>query len=131
MPARDLTESVRSFLVGYEEAFVARDGERIATMYYVPCVTVRGDGSIHAFLSGTEIRDFFQKVSDGYAGEGGLRSEMKNLSVVPIGGRSALASVTWGMLRLDGTPIRDWRQSYNLVWANERWTILASTFHLD
>jgi hypothetical protein len=51
------------------------------------------------------------------------------LAVVPIGALSALATMDWEMLREDGTVIRRWRQSYNLLRVETEWRILASTFH--
>jgi hypothetical protein len=52
-----------------------------------------------------------------------------NLHVVPIGTRSALATMDWQMLREDKTLIRRWRQSYNLLRVGTGWRILAATFH--
>jgi hypothetical protein len=54
-----------------------------------------------------------------------------DLEVVAIGARSALASLEWEMLRGDGTVLRRWNQSYNLVRVGDGWKILVSTFHLN
>jgi hypothetical protein len=62
--------------------------------------------------------------------EGLRRSEIKNLKVVPIGGRSLLATMDWVFYRGDGTLLKQWRQSYNLVRIDGRWQILLSTFHV-
>ena len=56
---------------------------------------------------------------------------MHDTEVVPVGQRSALATMTWKMLRADGNLMRQWRQSYNLVRLTEGWRILVSTFHLS
>ena len=92
---------------------------------------MRGDGSIHSFQSREEITRFFQGVADTYRGEGGIGGTMHDLEVVPIGERSALATVTWKNLRADGSVARQWRQSYNLVRFAEGWRILTATFHLS
>jgi len=55
---------------------------------------------------------------------------MDELHVSPIGGQSALATLVWKMLRRDGSLIREWRMSYNLVRVATGWQILVSTFHL-
>ena len=44
--------------------------------------------------------------------------------------RLADSTMDWEMRREDGTAIRRWRQSYNLVAVDGRWRILASTIHL-
>jgi hypothetical protein len=46
-----------------------------------------------------------------------------------MGARSALGTVTWELLREDGSVLKHWRQSYNLVRAEKGWRVLASTYH--
>ena len=105
-------------------------GDEIAKLYCAPTVTVRGDGSIHCLQSREELARFFQGVLDTYKSHGQAGTTMHDLVVVPIGDRSALATMTWKMLRADGSPIREWRQSYNVVRLEDGWRILVSTFHL-
>ena len=126
-----LEVEVSAFLNQYYEAFATFDGDQIAASYCIPTITMRGDGSIHCFQSREEIARFFQGVADTYQGEGVTRGTMHDLAVVPIGERSALATVTWKNLRPDGSVARQWRQSYNLVRFTEGWRILAATFHLS
>jgi hypothetical protein len=114
----------------YNEAWKF-DGDEIARLYCVPTVTVRGDGSIHCLQSREELARFFQGVLDTYKRDGRQSTTMHDLKVVPIGDRSALATMTWKMLRDDGSIIRQWRQSYNVVRLAEGWRILVSTFHLS
>jgi len=92
---------------------------------------MRGDGSIHSFQSREEIARFFRGIADTYRGEGSKGSTMHDLEVVPIGERAALATVTWKNLRADGSVVRQWQQSYNVVRFAEGWRILAATFHLS
>lgn len=121
--------AARRFLDLYTEVFDTRDGARIAELYCEPCVTVRGDGSVHCFASRTEVAGFFQKVADAYAAEGMHAGVYRDFEALPIGGRSALATVSWDMLRADRSVIRHWRQSYNLVETDAGWRILCSTIH--
>jgi hypothetical protein len=130
MDAQRLDDEVRSFLESYDEAFASIDGARIAALYHSPCVTLRGDGSIHC-LTSNDLAAFFQNVADTYYREGYRDGRFKILQVVPIGGRSALVTVDWELLRGDGSLIRGWRQSYNLVRVNAAWQILVSTFHVS
>jgi hypothetical protein len=126
----DPRAEVKGFLAQYVDAFLACDGARIAALYNVPCVTVRADGSIHAFVSREETQAFFQRLADTYAREGARGWAYDGLLVLTLGGRSVLASLEWEMRRDDGSAIRRWRQSYNLVAAEGGLRILASTFHL-
>jgi hypothetical protein len=111
----------------YDEAWKV-EGDEIAKLYYAPTVTVRGDGSIHRLQSHEELARFFQGVLDTYKNQGFARATMHDLTVVPIGERSALATMTWKQFRTDGSPIRDWRQSYNMVRLAEGWRILVPHF---
>ena len=125
-----LEAEMSAFLNQYSEAFVNYDGDQIAELYCVPTITMRGDGSIHCFQSREEIARFFQGVADTYRGEG-ASGTMHDLEVVPIGERSALATVTWKNLRPDGSVARQFRNSYNVVRFAEGWRILVSTVHLS
>jgi hypothetical protein len=126
-----LEREMSAFLNQYNETFATFDGEQIAEFYIVPTITMRGDGSIHCFQSREEIVRFFQGVADTYKGEGTEGATIHDLVAVPIGERSALATLTWKNLRADGSVARQWRQSYNLVRFAQGWRILAATFHLN
>ena len=130
MTNSELTSDVRAFLDDYNEAFASIDGHRIADLYHLPTVTMRGDGSIHCFQSRAELATFFQGVADTYQRDGYAGGRFDDLHVSPIGSRSALATLDWKMARGDGSLIRKWRQSYNLVRGDSGWRILVSTFHL-
>jgi ketosteroid isomerase-like protein len=131
MTLQPLTNSVQSFLDSYAQAFLAIDGAKIAEHYNAPCVTVRADGSVHCLLTSEELQTFFQTVAETYHREGCRRWQYFALDVNPIGAQSLLASLNWEMLRKDGSVIRRWRQSYNLLQRGADWRILASTFHQD
>jgi len=130
MVADSLIAEVNVFYKAYAEAFHAVSGVRIADFYYTPCLAMRGDGSIHCFQSRPEIEKFFHGVADTYYKEGLRRSEFNNLEVVPIGGRCLLATMEWVFYRGDGSLLKQWRQSYNLVRVETGWQILASTYHI-
>ena len=130
MVASSLITELDSLFQAYAEGFHAIDGSRIADFFCTPCLTMRGDGSIHCFQSRPEIATFFHGVADTYYKEGLRRSEFKNLEVVPVGGRALLATGQWMFYREDGTPLKQWRQSYNLVRVDGTWRILLSTFHI-
>jgi hypothetical protein len=126
-----LNEEVRSFLAAYMREFSSLSGARIASLYHVPCVTVRGDGTIHSLQTRQDVERFFEGVAAAYAREGAHgEGRYKNLEVHPIGGRSVLVTVDWELQREDGSVIREWGQSYNLVRGETGWQVLLSTFHL-
>ena len=131
MQAHEWEAEVGRFLGAYIEAFLSNDGARIAGMYNTPSVTVRADGSVHAFQTIDELQSFFQGLADTYSKAGSKKWKYTNLSIEPVGARSAIATLDWEMQREDGSIIRGWRQTYNFILADGRARILASTFHLS
>ena len=130
MDVQRLKDEVGSFLDSYNTAFASIDGARVAALYHSPCVTLRGDGSIHC-LASHDLERFFQGVADTYYREGYRNGRFKIVDLMPIGRRSALVTVDWELLREDASVLRGWRQSYNLVRVQDGWRILVSTFHVN
>jgi hypothetical protein len=131
MSAPELTDEVSRFFVDFVDAFHSFNGARIAARYAVPGIALRADGSIEPVQSRPEIERFFQAAVDSYRRDGCRGIRFKDLDVVPMGRTSALGTVTWELLREDGSVLRAWRQSYNLVRVGAGWQIFASTYHLD
>jgi hypothetical protein len=124
------TDEIRAFFEACNNAFELIDGNRIAALYHVPTITMRGDASVHCLQSRDELARFFQGVADSYLKDGYRGGNFKNLQVVPLGERSAVATMDWEMRRGDGSLIREWRQSYNVVRVGNGWQILVSTIHV-
>ncbi len=95
-----------AFVREYSAAFDASDGEQIAEFYNVPCLTVRGDGSIHVFGTRAEVVDFFQNVVDTYRREGMDSSKSENQVVELLGTACANFTCDWAMLRADESVLR-------------------------
>jgi hypothetical protein len=131
MPEQPLSDQISKFFEDYHRAFMGADGAAIAMFYHVPSVTLRGDGSTYCFQSREELTSFFRGVAEGYNREGNAGGGFCNLTVQPIGGRSALATMDWQLLRADGSLLRQWRQSYNLLRTDGRWQIFVATFHVE
>jgi hypothetical protein len=127
MTSTQLISEARAFLSDYVALW---GSDQFASLYHAPSVTLRADSSIHCFQSREEIDRFFKGVAQTYHSEGTRRWDIHNLEVVPLGGRSALITLDWEMLREDGSSIRRWRQSYNVVRIDGKFRVLASTFHI-
>jgi hypothetical protein len=98
-------------------------------MYHEPCLSVRADGCVRYLQTRDEARSFFEEVATAWRREEYDRFETSDLEVVPMGGRCLLVTLDWHMLRADGSLIRRWRQSYQLILVAQEWQVLASTFH--
>jgi hypothetical protein len=130
MDTKALHDDVARFFDRFVEAFGTFRGPAVATLYFVPGIALRADGSIQSLQSRSEVERFFQAALDGYHGAGCRACRYKDLEVVPMGGRGALGTVTWELLREDASVLRLWRQSYNLVRVDDGWQVFASTYHI-
>jgi len=86
--ATALEIEISAFFDQYNEAWATIDdgtidGNRIASLYHAPTITVRGDGSIHCLQSREELARFFQGVADTYQRAGARSSTMHDFEVVP------------------------------------------------
>ena len=129
MTSDSLRDEVADFFERFVRAFVSFTGKEVAQLYTVPTIAVRGDGSIECLLSRHQVETFFQTALDRYHADGCRRARFHELEVVPLGGRSAVGTVTWKLLSDDDRVVRTWRQSYNLLRVEDTWRVVASTFH--
>jgi hypothetical protein len=129
MTLQELFKEIRAFTEDYMRAFDTFDSGTIASFYNVPCVAVRGDGSVYCLSDDEELNSFIHKIVGTYQQEGWQHFRYRNLEVTAIGTQNALASVDWQMLRNDSSLVRWWRQSYNLLRIGSQWKILASIVH--
>ena len=131
MSSERLAHGVDRFFDRFVDAFATFDGARVGALYHVPGIALRDDGSVDRIDSREQVERFFQVALDGYWRDGCRRARFRDLAVVPLGGRSVVATVTWELVADDERVLRRWRQSYNLIWAGTEWQVLASTAHLD
>ena len=125
-------ESPREFFERYRIEWTGtHDGSRIARFYGEPCLTLRADGSFQVLSGNDDTAKFFQQVIDTYLQQGMDNFLILDFTALKLGSRSAFVTLDWDARRADGTQIRRWRQSYNLIEMAGSWKILLSTFHLD
>lgn len=119
-----------AFFDDFVKAFSRFDGPLIAQRYAAPYVALQADGSTQCFTEHASIGQYFQNVVDEYHAQGCRSCQYRDLEVVPLGAQSALATVTWELLREDGAIHTAWRESYNLTLTGSGWRIFASIDHV-
>jgi hypothetical protein len=119
------------FFDEFVEAFRTFDGDEIARRYLSPYSALHADGSIDCFASHAHVAKYFQEIVDEYHNKGCRSCRYKDLDVVPIGGQSVLGTVTWELLREDGSVLSFWRESYNLARVGGRLRVFASVDHVS
>lgn len=120
---------IQHFFDAFVAAFAQFDGALVAQRYTVPCVSLDAQGALRSFHTRAEIAGYFQSVLTAYHQQGCRSCRFGDLEVVAVGTRSALASVTWELLRADGSVASGWRESYNLLRTDQGWKVFASTDH--
>lgn len=110
-----LHREVQHFFESFVTAFGTFNGPRIAERYASPYVAVDAQGGWRAFGTGDETGDYFQQVVTRYHSQGCRSCRFRDLEVLALDTSSALATVTWELLREDTSVLSTWRESYTLV----------------
>jgi hypothetical protein len=126
-----LVEEALSFFEKYKSEFDQSNWISFTALLHEPFVTVRGDGSVKCCQSHAEAQSFFANVADSWRREGYDHFTTSNFDVIAMGKLSRLVTFDWEMLRADGSMLRKWRQSYQLIRQQEEWKVLGSTFHVS
>jgi hypothetical protein len=125
----ELETELRGYFEGYARAFHADLG-RFCEHFHFPSTTVRLDGSIQQFRTNEEAMEFFTVAKQKYEAEGCTQWAINRVTATQLGAGSASATIDWAMLRADGSPIRGWTQTYNLIKSAHGWHVILSTLHI-
>lgn len=126
----DLGQAMARFFDEFVDAFRHFDGPLIAQRYLAPYSALHAGGAIDLLTTPADIGDYFERIVAGYHAEGCRACRYSDLAFVAVGSQSAFATVTWTLLRDDGQPVSDWRESYNLTRTAAGWRIVASMDHV-
>jgi hypothetical protein len=110
-----LTEEVMAFFERYRAEFDKAHWVAFTSLLHEPFVTVRGDGSVNFLGSRAEARQFFETVANTWRCGGHDRCATSNFEAMPMGRLSRLITFDWELLRADGSLLRKWCQSYQLI----------------
>jgi ketosteroid isomerase-like protein len=124
-------ESIHAFLRSYVAAFNSCDGAAISAHYAYPSLSLRGDGTLSLLNSREQAEPFFTSMARTYSEQGCVDSRADNVKVHSIGSGCALVTVDWSMLRSDGSPLRTWTHSYNVLADGDRTLFLLATFNFS
>src|SRR4051794_29352032 len=124
----DVEAQLRGFFERYAQSFHL-DVPAFCDNFHFPSTTVRLDGSVHVFQAKEDAVEFFTAARRKFEAEGCIRWAIDRFIVTELGVGSAAVTIDWTMLRADGSPIRGWRQTYNVIGGPNRWRVLLSTLH--
>ncbi len=128
--SQELSEAaVRDFFERFVAAFATFEATKVAELFATPGVALRRDGSLVPLTTRDDVLKYYQVVLDGYRQGGCVSCRWSDLKLTGMGKKSALAAVTWTLLRHDGSELAAWRQSYCLAPSRGGPQIFASAMH--
>lgn len=122
---------IAAFFAEFQRLFAGSDGAALSTLFAAPGNAVRRDGTLRGFATRTDVAAYYQAALDRYASAGCRICRYTDLEIRAIGPASALATVSWDLLREDGAVVHHWRQAYLLARIADEWQILSSSFVSD
>jgi hypothetical protein len=112
-------------------AFAALDAAKVAELFAIPSVALHKDGSIAGLSTRQDLLGYYQAALDIYKRMGCRTCRWAQLEVRPMSAQASLATVSWELLRADGTIALRWRQSYCLSNHQDGPRIFASARHTE
>jgi hypothetical protein len=89
----------------FTAAFATFEGNQVADLFATPGVALSRDGSIVALTTRDDVVRYYQAALDRYRREGCRLARWSRLETMLIGSQSLLATVSWELLRDDGTTV--------------------------
>jgi len=116
------------FFNRFVDAFATFDGKCVASLFMTPGFAVRQDGSLVQFAERGDVATYYQGVLDRYRTEGCMTCRYADLESSIVDDKTLTSTVSWDLLRGDGTVARHWRQTYYLARFDGNWRIFGSKF---
>jgi hypothetical protein len=115
----------------FASAFAAFDAAKVAELFAIPSVALRKDGSIAGLSTREDLLGYYKAALDTYKRMGCRTCRWAQLEMRPMGAQASLATVSWELLRADGSIALCWRQSYCLSNHQDGPRIFASAQHTE
>ena len=128
-PTDPLFVELERYFNEYARTFDSKDWLSFVEHYHEPALSIRGDGTHMLLTDRTIAKEFFESVASTWANEGYSYFTTRERQVHQLGSLCAVVTFVWEMRRQDGSLIRDWRQSYEVVRRGANWQVVLSTFH--
>lgn len=116
------------YFANYARCYDDFDPERLAKYFYAPTVMVR-NGSVVAISTSSDVLAYLRTFVATYRERGLKKSNLVSLEVKMLGWWSALVTVHWIIDHTNGSILRDFQTSYNLLKNGDDWHILLTTNH--
>jgi ketosteroid isomerase-like protein len=117
------------YFARYAAAFDTFDADAIASFYRVPCLMVRSDG-VFPCEDRERLVAMLRSRLAAHQAQGYERTTADALSANVVGDGLALVTVTW-TIRFRDAASMTFRNTYEVIRLEGRWSIIVSTTHDD
>lgn len=125
-----MADSMERFWEAYSERYMASDLDAVSALYESPFLAVREGQPIHLRDRG-EVRAHLAALMEAYRDAGATEATIADLRVVQLDHASCLATVRWVARSEDGSVLREFTVSYQMLRRSHDWTILSYVYHSD
>ncbi len=122
-----MTHDLGPFFKRYAELYMAGDAEAVADLCEVPFLAVRSGAAFH-LLDRPAVVGHLANNTAAYRSAGAAAADIAAIRVQEQGLEAVLATVDWQVRAADGTVVRDFSTSYQLIVADP-WRILSYVNH--
>ena len=122
-----LMPDLGGFFARYAERYMAGHAEAVADLCEVPFLAVRSGTAFHLPDRQAVVGHLAHNMA-GYRSAGAASADIVAIDVQEQGTEAVLATVHWHVRAADGTVLRDFRTSYQLLVADP-WRILSYVNH--
>ena len=120
---------IARFFERYAQRYMAFDVDTVTGMYEKPFLAVREGRPIH-LTDDDAVREHLSGLMAAYRDAGAAEAAIADLQVTRLGRTSALATVQWQARAADGSVLREFATSYQLLDDGAGgWRILAYVYH--
>lgn len=124
-----MAETIESLFDQYARLYSEGDLHGIVNLCLTPFIAIRR-GEVIVMSDRDDVLTHFTAAIDAYRRATGARSwSPQEITTVPLGDYSALATVHWNGLDANGQVVRDTVTSYQLVTTPDGWRFLSYTNH--
>ncbi|WP_346927004.1 DUF4440 domain-containing protein [uncultured Arthrobacter sp.] len=122
-----MTADVAELFERYAERYMASDADAVADMCGAPFLAVRKGVPI-PLPDRPAVVAHLAGVMAAYRASGAVAADIEGVDILEQGDSAALATVHWRVRAADGSVVRDFRTSYQLV-GPDPWRIFAYVNH--
>jgi len=122
---------ITEFFDDFVEAYRTFKGERVASKFCVPLLSVSEGKRSRAFTSQEEVAEYFQSFLDQYKANGYINCTYSDLRTESLGRESMIATVSWFLSDDQQKTTLSWRESYLLRMGGSRVVAYATIDHVN